>query len=118
MDVTFTPLRKRYGNARQQQGRGVVTMEGDRFCVRCGEYLGNYLTGNYYSLIRRKYCEGCKPVVECDQTAERMRTLRRRNREKRSLEQERLRLLETENQLLRERVEKLRHEAEFLDKSR
>lgn len=42
-------------------------MKGDKNCVICGKWLGNYLTGesaegtaSYYSLIKRKYCPECR----------------------------------------------------------
>ena len=42
-------------------------MKGDKNCVICGKWLGNYLTGesaegtaSYYSLIKRKYCSECR----------------------------------------------------------
>ena len=31
-------------------------MKGDKYCVICGKYLGNYMEGNYFKLIRQKYC--------------------------------------------------------------
>lgn len=41
--------------------------KGDKNCVVCGAWLGNYLTGqapegtaSYYSLIKRKYCPTCR----------------------------------------------------------
>lgn len=43
-------------------------MKGDKYCVICRAWLGNYITGetptgtaSYYSLIKRKYCPTCKP---------------------------------------------------------
>ena len=36
-------------------------MKGDRFCQLCGAYLGNYMTGDYYGLLHRKYCSDCAP---------------------------------------------------------
>lgn len=41
--------------------------KGDKVCVICGKWLGNYITGeapeglaSYYSIIRRKYCSDCR----------------------------------------------------------
>ena len=43
-------------------------MKGDKYCVICQAWLGNYLTGetpeghaSYYSIIKRKYCSNCRP---------------------------------------------------------
>jgi len=36
-------------------------MKGDRYCIICGEYLGNYLKDDYYALLHRKYCNDCGP---------------------------------------------------------
>ena len=43
-------------------------MKGDKNCVWCGAWLGNYLTwetpeghASYYSIIKRKYCSNCRP---------------------------------------------------------
>lgn len=32
----------------------------------CGKYIGNYQNGdgNFYSLIRIKYCKACKPIMK------------------------------------------------------
>lgn len=40
---------------------GIVT------CRRCGAVLGNYLTGDYYKLIRLSYCSDCKVAVRREQ---------------------------------------------------
>ena len=41
--------------------------KGDKNCVVCGAWLGNYISGeapegqaSYYSIIRRKYCPTCR----------------------------------------------------------
>ena len=43
-------------------------MKGDKYCVICHAWLGNYITGeapegtaSYYSIIKRKYCSECRP---------------------------------------------------------
>ena len=37
---------------------------GNVTCQMCGAYLGNYLTGDYYSLIRLKFCPACKALAD------------------------------------------------------
>ena len=32
-------------------------------CQRCGQYLGNYLTDDYFRLITTKYCPVCREIV-------------------------------------------------------
>ena len=85
-------------------------MKGDRYCQRCGEYLGNYMTDNFYALIRMKYCSQCRPTAELDFTAARMRKYRRTKREVRKAQNEQLELLKKENELLRKRIEDMRED--------
>ena len=36
---------------------------GEVTCDKCGVYIGNYLTDDYYRLIKVKYCPKCKTEV-------------------------------------------------------
>lgn len=40
---------------------------GEVVCCKCKKYLGNYKTGNFYSLIRKKYCKDCAKAVKREQ---------------------------------------------------
>lgn len=79
-------------------------------CSRCGVEISNIYTADYYAHIRVKYCDQCREIVTKEQTAARVKALRRRRRERNKLLDDRLELLEEENRLLRERIIQLREE--------
>lgn len=85
-------------------------MKGERYCQKCGKYLGNYMIDNYYKLLRQKYCPTCAAEVKSDQTAESLRKIRRQKREELELMREQNQLLKQENELLRKRIAELRGE--------
>lgn len=70
-------------------------------CTKCGAYIGNYLTGDYYKLIRTKYCPTCKVEVRREQKRDAERNRRVYLRKTKSLEAEKMQLLQTENAALR-----------------
>lgn len=78
--------------------------KGDRECKVCGKYLGNYMTGDYYKLIRQKYCDDCRPIITNSQKC----FSNKNNRKTRKLLveelQEQVWLLKDENKALREMV--------------
>lgn len=82
---------------------------GDKFCMWCGEYLGNYMTGDYYKLIRQKYCAEC--------AKESARVHRRKSKKdnaygRKLLIEELIKktvLLQEENRLLREQISEMRN---------
>ena len=66
-----------------------MRVEGDHFCSRCGVWIGNHNTGetpegqkSFFSIIRRKYCEECRPAAISEQTRVRLHNLRHRNKPK------------------------------------
>lgn len=83
-----------------------------KYCCRCGAKISDINTADYYSHIRIKYCPECRDAAEKEQTALRVKALRKRRRSKNKLLDERLQLLEQENELLRNRVIELREAAE------
>lgn len=90
-------------------------MKGDRFCAVCNEWIGNYETGatpsgtkSYYSIIRSKYCDGCRPLMISQQTQLRLHNLRQRKKQEHKQEKTKLDLLQQENELLREYIKELR----------
>lgn len=85
--------------------------EGNVSCVICGTYLGNYLTGDYYSLIRTKYCPVCKDQVRRQQKRVWQHDRRHCDKLTRKAEKDQLQLLKQENELLRERIRKLKEES-------
>ena len=91
-------------------------MRGDRFCQRCGAYIGNYMTGDYFALLNRKYCDDCRLSAEQESTRLRVTKLRETNRQRNKDDRNRLRVLESENEQLRRITFELREENEMLRK--
>lgn len=92
-------------------------MTGDKFCSVCTCWIGNYVTGetpsgtkSYYSIIRSKYCDGCRPMMINQQTQLRLHNLRQRQKQIHKAEQTKLDLLQQENELLRQYVKELREQ--------
>ena len=87
---------------------------GDVRCDWCGDFLGNINgDGNYFSLIRRKYCKTCGTLARSESNRAAQQAFRYRKK----LEKEQLKikaeLLEEENQLLREQIKELRRQFMF-----
>lgn len=85
-------------------------MDGVKCCERCGVVIAYEETADWYAYIRIKYCDPCRKKVNNDQTAERMRQLRKRKRQEQAAQKTQLELLKEENELLRRRVQQLRNE--------
>lgn len=82
---------------------------GDVICSRCGAWIGNINgDGNYFALIRTKYCPACRAPAkrETDRLAQKAK--RARDRREKQLMKSKCDLLEEENELLRNRIKKLR----------
>lgn len=81
-------------------------------CQRCGKIISDDRNGNadYFRHISVKWCDDCKLIVRRQQTAERMKKLRARNKLYNQKRDERLELLEEENELLRKNIIKLREQ--------
>lgn len=91
------------------------TPKTDHYCKVCGIWIGNHETGltpwgnrSYFSIIRKKYCDECRPMMISQQTALRLHNLRHRNKQIKSAEKTRISLLEEENNLLRLQIMELR----------
>jgi hypothetical protein len=79
-------------------------MRGDRFCMMCGKYLGNYMIDDFYSLIRKKYCEDCRPKAYSDINMLRQERYRKSKRKVIDLQKEQISMLKAENAALREKL--------------
>lgn len=86
-------------------------------CKRCGKIISDVSSADWYSHIRVQYCESCRKQSDREKTAIRVAELRKRKRQKdkfrdRELElmKERNQLLQEENEILRQRLIKLREE--------
>ena len=84
-------------------------MRGDKHCLLCGDWIGNYITGrvpdgynrSYYSIIRRKYCKDCSDWKQPADNAFKQREYRRRQRAVRKAKDKLLGDLIEENKQLR-----------------
>lgn len=76
-----------------------------KVCERCGKIMR---IENWFAAIRTKYCPDCRKAVKQMQTANCMYEKRRKARERRNLEREKMRLLNDENEILRREIAELR----------
>lgn len=81
-----------------------------KFCRRCGVIISSIDDSDWYRHMSVKYCPDCRKKSDREKAAERMREFRARNRAVNKAKNERLELLEKENELLRQRIIKLREE--------
>lgn len=82
---------------------------GNITCDRCGELIGNINgDGNFFALIRQKWCPVCKATVTAEEHCQAQRAYRKRKKREKQLEKTKIKLLEEENELLRKAINKLR----------
>lgn len=81
------------------------------YCIECSAYIGSENDMDYYSMIRRKYCDKCKKIMDNKKAAERMKRARRN---KKALNQQ-IVLLIQENKKLREINQRLDGQVNALD---
>lgn len=81
-------------------------------CQRCGKIISDDRTGtaDYFRHISVKWCEDCRPIVERAQNLERVKRFKKRKKLENKKRDERLELLEEENELLRKNIIKLREQ--------
>ncbi len=96
-------------------------MKGDKCCVWCGAWLGNYITGetptgtaSYYSIIRRKYCPDCYPYHRTQEVRFNMHEYRKRKKELDKKREQAFTVLKAENKALKQMLSELREENERL----
>lgn len=94
---------------------------GDKFCVICREWIGNYITGetpegtaSYYSIIKRKYCANCKPWKRQHDFRFYSHEYRKRKKEQQKEQEKRISMLIIENKTLRQLLMETREELEHL----
>ena len=95
-------------------------MNGDKYCVICRAWLGNYVTGetpegtaSYYSIIKRKYCATCKPWKRQLDFRFYSHEYRKRKKKQQKEQEKRLTMLIDENKILREMLAEYREEIEL-----
>lgn len=79
-----------------------------KFCKRCGTLISDINNTDWYRHLSVKYCEICRKESDREKTALRVYNLRQRKKQKDKFRDEKLALLEEENELLRKRVLQLR----------
>lgn len=85
-------------------------MQEQKYCKGCGRIISDINSADWYSHMSIKYCPECRKKSDRLKAAERMKNLRARNRAVNKAKNERLELLEKENELLRQRIIRLREE--------
>ncbi|MBP0961745.1 MAG: hypothetical protein J5864_06340 [Oscillospiraceae bacterium] len=73
-------------------------------CARCYTPISFEDSADWYSHIRIKYCDECAKIVEKEKAAERFQRYKERQREAAKLRDQRLKELEIENSILREKL--------------
>lgn len=76
-------------------------------CARCYTPISYEDNSDWYSHIRIKYCDECRKVVEREQAAERLKRYKQRKKEADRIRDARLKELELENQILRDKLKVL-----------
>ena len=77
-------------------------MKGDKYCVICGQYLGNYLTGDYFKLIRQTHCKDCAAWKKSANNAYYQKEWRKRQKQQRRQQDKLISALIEENKTLRQ----------------
>ena len=73
-------------------------------CARCYTPISYEDNSDWYSHIRIKYCDECRKVVEREQAAERLKRYKQRKKVADRIRDARLKELELENQILRDKL--------------
>lgn len=76
-------------------------------CERCYTPISYEDTADWYSHIRIQYCDECKKIVEKEKAAERFRCYKQRQKEAAEQRDLRIKELELENSILREKLKAL-----------
>lgn len=89
--------------------------KGDKNCVICGTWLGNYLTletptgtASYYSIIKRKYCPECRTWKRTLDFRFYSAEYHKRKKKQRKEQEQRLAALTDENKALRQIIQRMR----------
>lgn len=81
-----------------------MKLEKIKRCERCYKIISFEDEADYYSHISIKYCDDCRKIVLREQARVRMANMRARNKAEIKTLQERVRVLELENESLRTRL--------------
>jgi hypothetical protein len=91
-------------------GEWMKVIDDVKYCKRCGAKISDLDSDNcdYFRHISVKYCPVCRATSDRLKTAQRVYNLRQRKKQKDKFRDEQLVLLKQENELLRQRIQKLR----------
>ena len=73
-------------------------------CVMCGAPISNEYESSWYRHIRIMYCDECREQVQRIQNADRVRKYRAKKQRQTEFNEIKLKTLETENEILRQRL--------------
>lgn len=73
-------------------------------CVMCGVPISNEYESSWYRHIRIMYCDECREQVKRIQNADRVRRYRAKKQRQAEFNEIKLKTLETENEILRQRL--------------
>ena len=73
-------------------------------CERCYRPISWEDKADWYSHIRIKYCDECRPIVDKEKAAARLKRFRERQKEAAKVRDQRLKDLELENRILRDKL--------------
>lgn len=76
-------------------------------CERCFTPISYEETADWYSHVRIQYCDECKKIVEKEKAAERFRRYKQRQKEAAEQRDLRIKELELENSILRDKLKAL-----------
>lgn len=76
-------------------------------CARCYTPISYEETADWYSHVRIQYCDTCKKIVEKEKAAERFRRYKQRQKEAAEQRDLRIKELELENSILRDKLKAL-----------
>lgn len=95
-------LRNDKNGERREEVMGVVPTI--KKCVMCGVPISNEFEDSWYKHIRIMYCSKCRKEVIRIQNADRARKFRQEKKRMAEFNEKKLKTLEDENRILRERL--------------
>ncbi len=73
-------------------------------CVICGVPISNEYESSWYRHIRIMYCDACREEVNRIKNADRVRKYKKRQKKQLEVDEAKIKTLEDENRILRERL--------------
>ena len=79
-------------------------MESRKYCARCGAFIADEYSCDWYRFIRLKYCTTCAAALQAEAKREFKRKTRRDTKAKLKDARDMIARLEAENEALREKL--------------